>query len=93
MSQILNGTMALNMRLVTLVHAFRMGPRLALWLVSLPTFDGRIPASRFFFWLLLGLPAGMALMLESWPLLLGGAYLQLRVDRERQRLGDTMLDA
>lgn len=88
MSQILNGDMALNMRLATLVHAFSMGPRTALWLVNLPVVNGRISGGRFLFFLLFGLPAGIALTLASWPLFLGGAYLQSRVGRERQRLGD-----
>jgi Zn-dependent protease with chaperone function len=89
MSQILNGDMALNVRLASLVHALSAGPRLARWLVSLPKAPLRhVAMTRFFFWLLICVPAGLALAAVAWPLYLAARYLQSRVGRERQRLGD-----
>jgi Zn-dependent protease with chaperone function len=89
MSQILNGDMALNMRLAVFVRALKVAPECSLWLMKLPPVTrGQIGGLRAFFWFNVRLPAGIALSVVTSPLYIAGSFLQSRVGRERQRLGD-----
>jgi Zn-dependent protease with chaperone function len=86
MSQILNGDMALNLRVASYVHAFEFGNRLGNRVLR--------PKGNVFFlklvlyWLLIGIWLGLLLKLIAWPPYMGAKFLQSRIGRERQRLGD-----
>ena len=89
MSQILNGDMALNVRLAAYLYAFNFAPRVAKWWLLAP-FDrkGLEFIKTFIVWVFLMVWIGLALSIVTFPAYLAARLLQAAVGRERQKLAD-----
>jgi Zn-dependent protease with chaperone function len=86
LSHILNGDMALNMRVAAFVYAFSVVPRVAIKLFEIPL---KVPSwrVRVFLWLAFA-PAAALLWLVGSAHLLAARLLQASLGREREMLAD-----
>jgi Zn-dependent protease with chaperone function len=89
MSQILNGDMALNIKLASYLYAFKFAPRVAnALLTSWQDERGYEKFKAFLAWLFFLLWLGLAVAIVSIPQYLAARVLQASVSRERQKLAD-----
>jgi Zn-dependent protease with chaperone function len=89
MSQILNGDMALNIRLASYLHAFNFAPRVARFFLTSYDHDTGIERFKAFLaWLFFMVWIGIAIWIISMPQFFAARILQASVSRERQKLAD-----
>jgi Zn-dependent protease with chaperone function len=92
MSQILNGDMALNIRLASYVYAFKFAPRVTNFFLAFPSGQkGGKYVESLIAWIFIYLWIGVALAIVTYPQWLAARILQWSIGRERQKLADASM--